>query len=59
MSEDKKIKDLKLSADQFEVNEKGELVIKDKEISNLIASQIDDVKPAEAGGVSVGVSVGI
>jgi len=59
MIEKKKTKELKMSADQFQVNEKGELVIKDKEISNLIASQMDDVKPEEAGGISVGVTVGV
>lgn len=59
MAESKRHKEVKLTPDQFRLNEKGELVINNEEIVGLIRSQPIEAEPAEAGVVSVGVSVGV
>lgn len=59
MDKSKTHKDVKLTPDQFRLNEEGELVINNEEIVALIGSQPVMAEPAEAGTVSVGVSIGI
>lgn len=53
--------EVRLTPDQFVLNEKGELVIKDDQLTELIKNQSKaaEVTDSEAGGVSVEVSVGV
>ncbi|KAB8145158.1 hypothetical protein F8S13_04835 [Chloroflexia bacterium SDU3-3] len=50
---------LQLSADQFTLNEKGELVIKNDEIVQAIKNAPEVAQSPEAGTITVGVSVSV
>jgi len=53
MTEKKARKEFKLAPDQFRLNEKGELVINNEEVAELIRAQPVEAEPPEAGVVSV------
>lgn len=50
---------LQLSADQFTLNEKGELVIKNDEIIQAIKNAPEVAQSPEAGAVSVSVTISV
>ena len=57
-NQSKPVRQVLLTSDQFEINERGEVVIKSDEVVQALRSQLESAEAIEAGGTISPIRIG-